>query len=332
MSWENDGEYKQGTVEMMNSPCVVVGYLASEHNTISWWGSNGKEWNSKKWRSLFIVDKDFIINVRSYPYDNSNLVKEAIKEIAKLAGWGEIEPQKYEYIEDYENHRNKKVPVVINDRGIAIDFRTQAMYNDFGCNHYIALNPNETKSIINYNYNYSGHSMCMWCGGNQDEVSIGTYEGERYLTCAECTDNFECSWCGERTSASSVCTTADDNCICPYCWEEHTDQDIISGEIYMADNMHEIYLASTNNEDEVNKDLLNCCEMKNFYMANVGTEDWHRICKIDKPRYKIVYSSEYYDDGRYYVLPQDLTEEGLRAFDIWNEDELKEYMGQNENN
>ena len=332
MSWENDGEYKQGTVEMMNSPCVVVGYLASEHNTIGWWGSNGEEWNSKKWRSLFIVDKDFIINVRSYPYDNNNLVKEVIKEIAKLAGWGEVEPQPYMYLEKYEEHRSKRNPVIINGREVAIDFCTQAMYNDFGCNHYIALNPNETKSIIDYDYNYSGYSMCMWCGGTQNEVSIGSYEGEKYLTCAECADNFECSWCGERTSADNIYTTADGNRICQYCWEEHTDRDIISTETYMADNMHEIYLARTNNDDEVDKDHLNDCEMKNFYMANVGTEDWYRICKIDKPRHKIVYSSEYYDDERYYVLPCDLTEEGIREFDLWDEDDLKDYMGENEHN
>ena len=332
MSWDNDGEYKQGTVEMMNSPCVVVGYLASEHNTIGWWGSNGEEWNSKKWRSLFIVDKDFIINVRSYPYDNNNLVKEVIKEIARLAGWGEVEPQKYDYLEKYEEHRNKRVPVIINDRAVAIDFCTQAMYNDFGCNHFIALNPNETKSIIDYNYNYSGYSMCMWCGGTQDEVSIGTHEGEKYLTCAECEDSFECSWCGERTSADNMYTTADGNRICSYCWEEHTDKDIISEEIYMADNMHEIYLARTNNDDEVDKDHLNDCEMKNFYMANVGSEDWYKICKIDKPRHKIVYSSEYYDDERYYFLPCDLTEEGMQAFDLWDKDDLKDYMGENEDN
>lgn len=332
MSWENDGEYKQGTVEMMNSPCVVVGYLASEHNNISWWGSNGEEWNSKKWRSLFIVDKDFIINVRSYPYDNNNLVKEVIKEIARLAGWGEVEPQPYMYLEKWEEHRSKRNPVIINGREVAIDFCTQTMYNDFGCNHYIALNPNETKSIIDYDYNYSGHSMCMWCGGTQDEVSIGSYEGERYLVCGECEESFECSWCGERTSADNVYTTADGNRICSYCWEEHTDIDIISEETYMADNMHEIYLARTNNDDEVDKDHLNDCEMKNFYMANVGSEDWYKICKIDKPRHKIVYSSEYYDDERYYFLPCDLTEEGIREFDLWDEVDLKDYMGENEHN
>lgn len=332
MSWENDGEYKQGTVEMMNSPCVVVGYLASEHNTLGWWGSNGEEWNSKKWRSLFIVDRDFIINVRSYPYDNNNLVKEAIKEIAKLAGWGDIEPQKYEYLEKWEEHRSKRVPVLINDRTIAIDFCTQAMYNDFGSNHFIALNPNDNKDIINFSYNYSGHSMCMWCGGIESEVSIGENEGERYLVCAECEGSFECSWCGERATIDDIHTTADGYHICSYCWENNTDKDIISDEIYMTDNMVEIYITRTNDDGEVDREHFSDCEMKYFYKSNVGTEDWHKKFKIDNPHHKIVYSSEYYDDERYYVFPQDLTEEGIRAFGFYDEDDLKDYVSESEDN
>ena len=332
MSWENDGEYKQGTVEMMNSPCVVVGYLASEHNTLGWWGSNGEEWNSKKWRSLFIVDRDFIINVRSYPYDNNNLVKEAIKEIAKIAGWGDVEPQKYEYLEKWEEHRSQRVPVLINDRVIAIDFCTQAMYNDFGSNHFIALNPNDNKSIINYSYNYSGHSMCMWCGGTESEVSIGENEGESYLVCAECEGSFECYWCSDRATIENMYTTAEGYHICRYCWENSTNEDIISDEIYMTDNMVEIYIARTNDDSKIDREHLNDCEMKYFYKSNVGTDEWYKKFKIDNPHYKIVYSSEYYDDERYYVLPQDLTEEGIRAFGFYDEDDFKDYMSENEDN
>ena len=157
MSWENDGEYKQGTVEMMNSPCVVVGYLTSS-SSYKFGCDINDEWNSKKWRCLFIVDKDFIINIKGYPYENSNLVKASIIELAKLAGWGEIEPLKYEYYEKYTEYRYKKMPCSIGGRAVAIDFCTQAMYNDFGNGHYIALNPHETKDIIEFHYNYSGMS------------------------------------------------------------------------------------------------------------------------------------------------------------------------------
>ena len=88
MSWMNGGEYKQGTVEMMNSPCVVVGYLdAADPFKICWGGELSDEeryWHNKKWRCLFIVDRNFIINIKQYPYYNDNLVREAIKELGKI--------------------------------------------------------------------------------------------------------------------------------------------------------------------------------------------------------------------------------------------------------
>ena len=30
MGWMNEGEYRLGTVEMMNSPCIVVAYIDGE--------------------------------------------------------------------------------------------------------------------------------------------------------------------------------------------------------------------------------------------------------------------------------------------------------------
>ena len=100
----------------------------------------------------------------------------------------------------------------------------------------------------------------------------------------------------------------------------------------MSENTEEIYLARTNDEGKIDRDHLDDCEAKRFYKANVGFDDWHRKFKIDKPRHKVVYSSEYYTDERFYVLPQDLTEEGMLAFEIYNEDDFKEYVGENEDN
>ena len=195
MSWENDGEYKQGTVEMMNSPCVVVGYLTSS-SSYKFGCDINDEWNSKKWRCLFIVDKDFIINIKGYPYENSNLVKASIIELAKLAGWGEIEPLKYEYYEKYTEYRYKKMPCSIGGRAVAIDFCTQAMYNDFGNGHYIALNPHETKDIIEFHYNYSGVSECVWCG-NTDEDQIGMNYNTGALCCSNCDESYYCDCCDD---------------------------------------------------------------------------------------------------------------------------------------
>ena len=58
MSWFEKGEYRQGTVEMMNSECVVVAYLESTTNMTIRDG----EWNSKRWRELFVVDENVLAN------------------------------------------------------------------------------------------------------------------------------------------------------------------------------------------------------------------------------------------------------------------------------
>ena len=100
MSWREYGSYRQGTIEMMNSPSVVVAYIkASEPMKIG----NNMEWTNKKWRQLFIVDKDVILGIKDYPYRNPNLsciVAKWLKELAETnLGWkyNTEEPEHYNY-------------------------------------------------------------------------------------------------------------------------------------------------------------------------------------------------------------------------------------------
>lgn len=67
MSWRDDGGYRQGTVEMMNSPCVVVAYLNAKDPMMLDYHNNFT-WSNKKWRCLFIVDKNVILSIKAYPY------------------------------------------------------------------------------------------------------------------------------------------------------------------------------------------------------------------------------------------------------------------------
>ena len=61
MSWRNEGDYHAGTIEMMNSTCVVVAYIAQNNETLE----NG--WNSKRWRQLFVIHPTCIIASCPYP-------------------------------------------------------------------------------------------------------------------------------------------------------------------------------------------------------------------------------------------------------------------------
>lgn len=321
MSWVNNGEYKQGTVEMMNSPCVVVGYLA--RNTPYCWGcSDDREeekcWNNKKWRCLFIVDKDFIINVKGYPYENDNLVKAAIAKLTELAGWGNTKSVKYEYF-DLDTHKRDRIPCVINGRDIAIDFATQAMYNDFGsCNHFIVLNPKGEGAIINYSYLYSGVSECVRCG-NTDPDEIGESQGEEALSCNSCEPKFYCECCDDHCDGDDYYTTADGFKICNYCWNNCTTESLLDGKTYLNKNITEIILADRENEmfDSY------ACEVIDVHTNGIDSCVWKNYFTIERPREKVI--NKWGTIG-YYVYPSDCTKEGLSLFGINSEDELKDYM------
>lgn len=321
MSWMGDGEYKQGTVEMMNSPCVVVAYLSSD-KALDWhWdddiGGNKYKWNSKKWRSLFIVDKDFIINIKSYPYHNENLVQATIKELAKMSGWGDVTVHDFMYFKEYEKYRRLHNPWEVEGKQVALEFTTGAMYNDFNTNHCIALNPNSTEDIIDFDYCYSGVSECMWCGTTDWSV-IGTDIGESYLICTDCGPHRYCEWCDNNTYDDTY-TTEDGYTICSYCYDQYTEEDVTNSCIYMRDNMWRISLSTKRNEA-----ALDLAEYRYVCPSNIGSYSWNKMFK-GRPREKYTdYST------LYYFLVEDCTKEGLEAFGIYSDEDLKDYLGEDD--
>ena len=308
MSWIDCGEYKQGTVEMMNSPCVVVGYLAGD-TPFSWgWG---QEWNNKKWRCLFIVDKNFIINVKGYPYHNTSLVKAAITELSKLAGWGEQEPVAYDYYHHYELYRKGENTFKINDRVVQLDFCTNAMYNDFNTNHYLVVNPN-THEDLRGTYCFSGPAECMWCGETNTSL-IGSSVGEAYLACDNCFTRRYCEWCDSRIySDEEYWTTADGYQLCEHCWDNQAVKDFTNDEYYLDDNCKTIYVSNSNE-----KYVGSWVEPFNVYEHNIGQYSWNQIFKIKEPR---KHETEY-GDIIYYICPCDVKERRyLEELDMEEED------------
>lgn len=179
MSWKNQGCYRMGTVEMMNSPMVIVAYLDSKEPMMI----GDLPWSNKKWRQLFVVNDKCIASIKGYPYKNSNLTKTALELLVNLAkkNWGiEYTSQKI----DEE--------VIIEE-----NFRTNFMYNDFyntdDC--YIYRNT-EVNDFEFSQINYSGTAECMCCG---KEIEYFCYEGEEpdFLSCEECIEKTTCYYCGE---------------------------------------------------------------------------------------------------------------------------------------
>lgn len=212
MSWKHGGAYRSGTVEMMNSPYVVVAYLSSDSTTMPI-GNN--TWNSKKWRELFIVHEDCICGIKGYPYASYTLEGMCMDWIAELAeknyGW------KY----------NEDILTYDGDTDRSICFETYQMYNDTQCNLCsIRYRKGWDIESTNTKYiNYSGETVCMVCGTHYWADIEEDYD---MLVCDYCSPYTYCDECGFRTYKDSLvehdgimyCENCVENFpVCPGCGE-----------------------------------------------------------------------------------------------------------------
>lgn len=196
MSWYNEGCYRLGTIEMMNSPCVVCCYLTGK-NVME--NVGGGEWNSKKWRAWAIVDKDIIVLNRQYPYENENLAETVINWIAELAqtnlGWeyGEFQND-YNYADaDFYLHCGY-------------------MYNDFNGEAPARVREGARGKDIYF----SGPANCMWCGEEIDgDIEAGT------TICNNCRETTHCTCCGDYIRDDDILWGPDE---LPYCFDCYNER------------------------------------------------------------------------------------------------------------
>jgi hypothetical protein len=231
MTWDG-GEYRQGTVEMMNSPCVVMAYLTANKDMIV----GPIHWSNKKWRELFIVDEDIICNIKGYPYAHDGLEKIVIdwlKELSKVNlnwnSWTE---------ESYKIYNNTPVTIGPLSRAVTFDFSTGYMYNDIYANSstpvlgYISLDAGEYRVI-----HYSGPSECMSCGETEIEI-----DNEQFLLCQDCEPVPCCSCCGEYYSENDLIYYNGDK-YCEDCFNEHFFCCEICEDYASVEDCKELYLA-----------------------------------------------------------------------------------------
>ena len=296
MSWTGDGEYKLGTIEMMNSPYIIVGYLKSKED---WAFNRSYSWNNKKWRCLFYVDENMACNVKPYPYDNEFLTQSALRVIAEIMGWDQT-------VESFSPFRPSKV----GDRTVFFSPHTKAMYNDFSrTEHYIVVNP-KAPDEINKEVYYSGATTCIWCG---EEIAYYEDGGESYLTCGYDPDydnDYEyCDVCGEE------CESWDwvgDKRVCCDCYNERCFYDRFQGDSYFNEDLWgRIMLRSKNGS--LDRELT-----ASRYTAEVFSEifvNGEESLKYDE------------EEAVYYVDAKELTKwRGLNCFGIYNEERLKEFL------
>lgn len=238
MNWKDNGAYRRGTVEMMNSPTVVVAYLSSEDP----FQIDSSSWNNKKWRQLFAVDKNVILGVKAYPYQNSNLTSSILEWLRQLAA----DNLSWTYGET-KTAINKTATTLPTGETVYIDLSTEAMYNDWGCldNHQLMINPNIPLKKLEkygedyiYNVEYSGPSQCMACGSTDWDTE---FVSEEDLVCRDCTPHHICSCCGNPIFEDEEWYVIDGEYLCRNCFCLETRPCDICGEDHLQNNLIPIY-------------------------------------------------------------------------------------------
>ena len=217
MNWtQGPGSYRAGTIEMMNSPVVVVAYITTK----PYYPANTSiEWTSKSWRELIIVHPNTICSVKSYPYYNISFDKALVNWLADLVEektewrYNRKKPQEsLESCSDIKAWQDKED----KDNHFLLDFETNEMYNDFGnTDNYgiFSINPPDNK-YHTFTINYSGLMTCMCCG----ESNYYSDDTEAVI-CEDCEPSTYCYCCGERVNANDA-IEVDGEWVCEDCYND----------------------------------------------------------------------------------------------------------------
>ena len=217
MNWtQGPGSYRAGTIEMMNSPVVVVAYITTK----PYYPANTSiEWTSKSWRELIIVHPNTICSVKSYPYYNIAFDKALVNWLADLVEekteWRYNRKKPQENLESCSNIKAWQ-DKEDKDNYFLLHFETNEMYNDFGnTDNYgiFSINPPDNKYHTS-TINYSGLMTCMCCGENgywSDDTET--------VICEDCEPSIYCCCCDERVNANDA-IEVDGEWVCEDCYND----------------------------------------------------------------------------------------------------------------
>lgn len=306
MDWTDEGEYRRGTVEMMNSPMVIVAYLTAKEP----YRVGDLEWSNKKWRQLFIVNKDIITGVKAYPYYNENLEKvvcEWLRDLAKEnLGW--IYADKYI---EYRHSQTTNLDCV--DYPFRITFHTGVMYNDFGSiEHHGFINPN---IVSEYHCTYSGVANCMCCG----EANVNFDGDEHSLVCMYCEHAVRCYDCGDRRDVEDM-YELDGDYYCEYCYDHVASNCEICNETHHNNCCYDIHLARKMDDGNYYIMKYICITVCEECFQKLNGKNQYTKSNAE------LHNCEHYWSTYYFILADECTEKGLNLFGFDSMEELNEYV------
>lgn len=198
------GDYSAGTSATLNSHSCVIAYLCDDNDFMV--TNDGDYWYNKKWRNLFVVDKNFITSINSYPFGQVELDKFILSKLKTMAtknlGW------------EYGEEIHKRDYNIITNEGEEIILETNKMYNDAECNegyYYLAVDTSDTPGGY---FEYDGEAHCVCCGdimSNDDEDS--------QVVCNSCQGLTYCDCCGDLTPIKMM-SDFDGEYYCDFCYNE----------------------------------------------------------------------------------------------------------------
>ena len=249
---DSHGDYRSGTVQCMNSPYVIIAYLHNPEHTFDPCGP-GYEWNSKRWRELFIVQDGIINEIKAYPFQDENLTNTCLMWLKDLAaknlGWT-YENEEVDVAKEIKDDKENNHLFLIFDAGYF-------MYKDIGTiqkhrarinreklmnygKYYRQESKNSSGDITTFiTIEYGGDGTCMSCGRALPE------ERSERVMCEYCDTVSVCACCGEYIYDDDYAYYIDDRDgpICEHCFEDECARDSFTDDEYhLASNMTEMWL------------------------------------------------------------------------------------------
>lgn len=269
MSWQKPGEYRQGTVESMNSDNVIVAYLKGNEDMELWPNSN-LMWNNKRWRELFYVTPELVTQIRGYPYNDEILEKAVFDILFELMRANSPEYAWSTVSHDIRANKNLDLP---EGGRIYIRVINHVMYNDFSGTHKAFYGPaiyEELRYGSDYHMELSGETVCLCCG--EDWTDRWENFNTEYLMCPSCTGEYVCSSCGEYVSDCDLVSFMDtDDYICHYCAERIGNVCEGCNEWYTDQSISTVYLKHCEDIlDDATIHMCSCCIENNPLKKEIG--------------------------------------------------------------
>lgn len=298
MSWmEEAGDYRLGTIEMMNSSCVVIAYVEAK-DPLYICGAN---WSNKRWRQLYIVTREVILGNRQYPYESDEIQGVAIRWLRELMT--QI-PRYGPYPEETIQLKNDSWNTV-RDKKIRFNFYTGYMYNDVYDYRLAYVADQKMEDDEYYSCFFSGPAVCTGCG---DVIELETVDAS-VVQCRACDGHWRCDFCGEWHNAYDESYTVDDEYIvCDWCYHNELSECEVCGEHHRNDNMKHVYLQFTDTKNEEIRDGFNY----NFYVSVCTSclEESDEYMPLFGPLYKI---EDGWGNTRYAFDIRNVTDAGFNA-------------------